>query len=157
MVINRRPGHKDSMCWERISWSTNENDAVLLCPQAYNNLLPGSVSSLLDCYTLKVTAIVSVTLPQTYREQTWASHWFFFGIAIGKVPGTNSLFQVSCLSPWSLKLGNWYSCSHTRVSKHPPADFAIHDNTAKEQPNLTSDIPCILSLTCNWSIETSRD
>jgi len=24
--------------------STNENDAVLLCPQAYNNPLPGSIS-----------------------------------------------------------------------------------------------------------------
>ena len=53
---------------------------------------------------------------------------------------------------------NWvigYSCSHACVSKHPPADLAIHHNTlraAKEQPDVTSYIPCILSLACNWSI-----
>jgi len=43
--------------------------------------------------------------------------------------------------------------SHARVSQHPPADFAIHYNTlrtAKEQPDVTSYIPCILSLVCNW-------
>ena len=37
----------------------------------------------------------------------------------------------------------------TRASNHPPAGFAIHYNTlraAKEQPDVTSDIPCILSL-----------
>jgi len=63
--------------------------------------------------------------------------------------------QVSCLSPWSLKLCNRYSCSYTRVSNRPPADFAIYYNTlhaAKEQPDVTSDIPCILLLVCNWSI-----
>jgi len=37
------------------------NDAVLLCTQAYNNFLPGSLSSQLD-YTSKVTAVVSVML-----------------------------------------------------------------------------------------------
>ena len=42
--------------------STNKNDAVLLCPQAYNNPLPGSISSQLDYYTSKGKAIVSVTL-----------------------------------------------------------------------------------------------
>ena len=36
--------------------------AVLLCPQAYNNLLPGSVSSQLDYYTSKAIAVVSVML-----------------------------------------------------------------------------------------------
>jgi len=41
------------------------SDAVFLCPQVYNNLLPGSVSSQLDYYTLKVTAVVSVTLTAT--------------------------------------------------------------------------------------------
>ena len=49
------------MCGVRIGGSTNENNAHLLCPQAYNNLLPGFASSL-DCYTSKVTARVSVTL-----------------------------------------------------------------------------------------------
>ena len=39
-------------------------------------------------------------------------------------------------------IGNWYSC--TRVSKCPPA--------AKEQPDVTSYIPCILLLVCKWSI-----
>ena len=66
--------------------------------------------------------------------------------------------QVSCLSLWLLKLGNRYSCSHPRVSKCPPADLAIHYNTlraAKEQPDVTSYIPCILLLACNWSIEQS--
>ena len=61
--------------------------------------------------------------------------------------------QVSCLSSSSLKLGNWYSCSHTCVSKRPSADFAIHHNTAKEQLDVTSYVPCILSLACNWSIQ----
>ena len=54
--------------------------------------------------------------------------------------------QVSCLSPCSLKLCNRYSCSHARISNHPLADFTIHYNTlrtAKEQPDVTSDIPCI--------------
>ena len=58
--------------------------------------------------------------------------------------------QVSCLSLRLLKLGNRYSCSNARVSKRPPADLAIHRNTlraAKEQPDVTSYIPCILSLT----------
>ena len=42
-----------------------------------------------------------------------------------------------------------------RLSKRPPADLAIHYNTlraAKEQPDVTSYIPCIPSLACNWSI-----
>ena len=39
-----------------------------------------------------------MTLLQTYREQTWASHWFSFGIAIGKVPGTNLWQRDSSLS-----------------------------------------------------------
>ena len=64
--------------------------------------------------------------------------------------------QVSCLSLWLLKFCNQYSCSHARVSNHPPANFAIHYNTlctAKEQPDVTSDIPCIPSFVCNWSID----
>jgi len=61
--------------------------------------------------------------------------------------------QVSCLSSSSLKLVNWYSCSHAYVSKRPPAGFAIHHNTAKEELDVTSYIPCILSLACNWSIQ----
>jgi len=51
--------------------------------------------------------------------------------------------QVSYLSQWSLKVRNWYRCSHAHISNHPPADFAIHCNTlrtAKEQPDMTSDI-----------------
>jgi len=57
----------------RIGRSTNENEVVLLCPQAHNNLLPSSVSSQLDYYTSKVPAVVSMTL--TAVEQTCASHW----------------------------------------------------------------------------------
>ena len=64
--------------------------------------------------------------------------------------------QVCCLSPWSLKLGNRYSCSHACISKCPPADLAIHYNillrAAREQPDVTSYIPCILLPACNWSI-----
>ena len=44
----------------------------------------------------------------------------------------------------------------TRISNRPPADFAIHCNTlraAKEQLDVTSHIPCILSFVCNWSID----
>ena len=37
----------------------------MLCPQAHNNLLPGSVSSQVDYYTSKVTVIVSVMLTAT--------------------------------------------------------------------------------------------
>ena len=36
----------------------------------------------------------------------------------------------------------------------------IHYNTsraAKEQPDVTSYVPCILSLACNWSIATELD
>ena len=63
--------------------------------------------------------------------------------------------QLSCLS---LKLGNWSSCDHVNISNHPPADFVIHCNTLrtrtykKKQLDVTSYIPCILSLTCNLSI-----
>ena len=70
-------------------------------------------------------------------------------------PHTVVNVKVCCLSLWLLKLGYRYSCSHARVSKRPPADLAIHHNTlraAKEQPDVTSYIPCILSLACNWSI-----
>ena len=62
------------------------------------------------------------------------------------------IVQVSCLSPWSLKMCSWYSCSHVHVLNCPPANFAIHDDTlhtAKEQSDVTSYIPCILSLACN--------
>ena len=45
--------------------------------------------------------------------------------------------QVSCLSLWSPKLGNRYSCSHTRVSKRPPADLAIHYNTLRAAKRAT--------------------
>ena len=54
----------------------------------------------------------------------------------------------------SLKLCNRCSCSHVCVSNHLPANFTIHYSTlhaAKEQRNVTSDIPCIFSLACNWS------
>jgi len=55
----------------------------------------------------------------------------------------------------SVKLCNRCNCSHAHISNHPPANFTIHYNTwhtAKEQPDVTSDIPHILSLACNWSI-----
>ena len=67
--------------------------------------------------------------------------------------------QVPCLSLWSLKLGNRNSCSDARVSKRPPADLAIHYNTlraAKEQSDVTSCIPCILSVARNWSIKRAE-
>ena len=184
----------------------------MLCPQAHNNLLPGSVSSQVDYYTWKVTAVVSMTL--TAADIQGADPYeplALFGIAIQNFHGKhsqqrrsagsrssqtrytislsyldhleiggrrrpdsssgcchNSLryeqayrvvldrtstdshsshtvvnVQVTCLSLWSLKLGNRYSCSHARVSKRPPADLAIHHNTlraAKEQPDVTSYI-----------------
>jgi len=201
---------------------------VLLCPQAHNNLLPGSVSSQVDYYTSKVTAAIPMTLTAVgIQGADLCEPLALFGIAIQKVPGKHSRqrpsagshsfqtsrspilitwksveggawilarvvvttryvcpsqlvtyvqayrvildrtstdshsshtvinVQVSCLSLWLHKLGNRYSCSHARISKHPPADLAIHYNTlhaAKEQPDVTSYIPCILSLACNWSI-----
>ena len=58
------------------------------------------------------------------------------------------------LQPGSMnsKLGHRYNCSHTCVSNHPSADFAIHYNTAKGQPDVMLDIVCILLLVCNWPI-----
>jgi len=94
----------------RIGWSTNENDAVWLCPQAYNNLLPGSVSWQLDYYTLKVTAVVSAMLTAAdIQEQAWASHWFSFGIAIRKVPGTNPRQWLSAGSQIYVKIRRGHS------------------------------------------------
>ena len=57
--------------------------------------------------------------------------------------------QVRGRSPVYNHVYNGYTHSHARVSYRPPADFAICFNTlhaAKEQPDVTSDIPCILSL-----------
>ena len=63
----------------------------MLCPQAHNNLLPGSVSSQVDYYTSKVTAVVSMTL--TAADIPGADLYeplALFGIAIQKVPGKHS-------------------------------------------------------------------
>ena len=68
----------------------------MLCPQAHNNLLPGSVSSQVDYYTLKVTAVVSMTL--TAADIQGADLYeplALFGIAIQKVPGKHSLQRPS--------------------------------------------------------------
>ena len=183
---------KDCMHGVKIGWRTNKNNADLLSPQAYDNFLPGSASSQLDCCTSKVTVVVSVMLTATdiqredlneplvlfwhrHQEGAWNKlatatlSWLSFMLSYlallslllenwwKEVPGfwlrlfsqlvmyvqaycivldrtstdshsshTVINVQVSCLSPWSLKLGNWYSCNHACVSKHPPADFAIH-------------------------------
>ena len=69
----------------------NENEAVLLCPQAHNNLLPDSVSSQVNYYTLEVTAIVSVMLTAAdIRGADLSEPLVLFGIAIQKVPGKHS-------------------------------------------------------------------
>ena len=56
----------------------------MLYPQAYNNLLPGSLSLQLDYYISKVTAVVSVTLKAADIQGTdlseplvlfWHRHW----------------------------------------------------------------------------------
>ena len=63
----------------------------MLCPQAHNNLLPGSVSSQVDYYTSRVTAVVSMTL--TAADIQGADLYepsALFGIAIQKVPGKHS-------------------------------------------------------------------
>ena len=63
----------------------------MLCPQAHNNLLPRSVSSQVDYYTSKVTAVVSMTL--TAADIQGADLYeplALFGIAIQKVPGEHS-------------------------------------------------------------------
>ena len=70
----------------------NENEAVLLCPLAHNNLLPGSVSSQVDDYTSKVTAIVSVMLTiADIPGADLSEPLVLFGIAIQKAaPGKHS-------------------------------------------------------------------
>ena len=63
----------------------------MLCPQAHNNLLPCSISSLVDYYTSKVTAVVPMTL--TAADIQGADLYeplALFGIAIQKVPGKHS-------------------------------------------------------------------
>ena len=63
----------------------------MLCPQAHNNLLPGSVSSQVDYYTSKVTAIVSMTLTAVdIQGADLSKPLVLFGIAIQKVPGKHS-------------------------------------------------------------------
>jgi len=63
----------------------------LLYPQAHNNLLPGSVSSQVDCYTSKATATVSMTLTAAdIQEADLSEPLVLFGIAIQKVPGKHS-------------------------------------------------------------------
>jgi len=63
----------------------------LLCPQAHNNLLPGSVSSQVDYYTSKVTAVVSMTLTAAdIQGADLCEPLALFGIAIQKVPGKHS-------------------------------------------------------------------
>jgi len=63
----------------------------LLCPQAHNNLLPGSVSSQVDYYTSKVTAVVSMTLTAADMQGAdLCEPLALFGIAIQKVPGKHS-------------------------------------------------------------------
>jgi len=84
------------MCGVRIGWSTNENEAVLLCPQAHNNLLPGSVSSQVDYYTSEVTAVVSMTLTAAdIQGVDLCEPLALFGIAMQKVPGKHSRQQPS--------------------------------------------------------------
>jgi len=63
----------------------------LLCPQAHNKLLPGSVSSQDDYYTSKVTAVVSMTLTAAdIQGADLHEPLALFGIAIQKVPGKHS-------------------------------------------------------------------
>jgi len=62
-----------------------------MCPQAHNNLLPGSVSSQVDYYTSKVTAVVSMTLTAADMQGAdLCEPLALFGIAIQKVPGKHS-------------------------------------------------------------------
>jgi len=64
---------------------------VLLCPQAHNNILPGSVSSQVDYYTSKVTAVVSMTLMAAgIQGADLCELLALFAIAIQKVPGKHS-------------------------------------------------------------------
>jgi len=66
--------------------------------------------------------------------------------------------QVSCLTPWSLKLGNRYSCSHSRVSKRPPADLAIPLHTLRAAKRATGctvmhsmhTFACVQLVYLNW-------
>ena len=62
----------------------------MLCPQAHN-LLPGSVSSQVDYYTSKVTAVVSMMLTTAdIQGADLCEPLALFGIAIQKVPGKHS-------------------------------------------------------------------
>ena len=63
----------------------------MLCPQAHNNLLPRSVSSLVDYCTSKVTAVVSMTFTAAdIQGADLCEPLALFGIAIQKVPGKHS-------------------------------------------------------------------
>ena len=68
----------------------------MLCPQAHNNLLPGFVSSQVDYYTSKVTAVVSMTLTAAGKQGAdLCEPLALFGNAIQKVPGKHSRQQPS--------------------------------------------------------------
>jgi len=63
----------------------------LLCPQAHSNFLPGSVSSQVDYYTSKVTAVVPMTLTAAdIQGADLCEPLALFGITIQKVPGKHS-------------------------------------------------------------------
>ena len=63
----------------------------MLSLQAHNNLLPSSVSSQVDYYTSKVTAVVSMTLTAAdIQGADLCEPLALFGIAIQKVPGKHS-------------------------------------------------------------------
>ena len=134
------------MCRVRIGRSTNENEAVLLCPQAHNNLLPGSLFSQLGLLYFKSNSCSSMTLTAAEIQGVDLSEpLVLFGILTLRIPSLMSRSPA-------------YHCSHlnARASKRPPADLAIHYNTlhdAKEQADVTSYLPCIPSLACNWSID----
>jgi len=148
----------------------------LLCPQAYNNHLPGSVSSQLDYYTLKVTAVVSVTLTAAdIQGADLCEPLVLFGIAIQKVPGKHSRQRPSAGSHSSQTR---YAISlsylnHLEIGgrRHPDSSSGCCHNSLRMsrltasfsiilQPILTFCIPSLMSRSpayhcgyLNWVID----
>ena len=125
----------------------------MLCPQAHN-LLPGSVSSQVDYYTSKVTAVVSMTTTAAdihVQEADLSEPLVLFGIAIQDVPGKHSRQRPSAGSHSSqtrcaislsyldhLEIGgrkrpdSSSGCCHNSLCMYVQAFLVVRDRTSTE-------------------------
>ena len=132
----------------------------MLCPQAHNNLLPGSVSSQVDYYTSKVTAIVSMMLTAADIQGADLSEpLVLFGIAIQKVPGKHSRQRPTAGSHSSQTR---YAISlsyldHLEIGgrRHPDSSSGCCHNSLR-MSKLTTSFSIVLQLIFTLRILTSR-